>query len=156
RTHDVCFPGTRVVDRSKPPAVRAAAVPGRLGRATEGCGFVTRLRIAMVSEHASPLAMLGGVDAGGQNTHVAELATALGRNGHSVRVYTGRDDRDLRETVTLAPRVRVVHVPAGPPGPVPKDELLPFMGDFGRWLTAEWESSRFNPDVVHAHFWMSG
>ena len=27
----------------------------------------------MVSEHASPLAVLGGVDAGGQNVHVAAL-----------------------------------------------------------------------------------
>ena len=33
------------------------------------------MRIAMVSEHASPLAVLGGVDAGGQNVHVAALAT---------------------------------------------------------------------------------
>ena len=39
------------------------------------------MRIAMVSEHASPLAVLGGVDAGGQNVHVAALAAALGRRG---------------------------------------------------------------------------
>lgn len=31
------------------------------------------MRISMVSEHASPLATLGGVDAGGQNVHVAAL-----------------------------------------------------------------------------------
>jgi D-inositol-3-phosphate glycosyltransferase len=31
----------------------------------------------MVSEHASPLATLGGVDAGGQNVHVAALAHAM-------------------------------------------------------------------------------
>ena len=46
-----------------------------------------RIRIAMVSEHASPLAALGGVDAGGQNVHVAELSAALARRGHQVRVY---------------------------------------------------------------------
>ena len=39
------------------------------------------MRIAMVSEHASPLATLGGVDAGGQNVHVAALATALAAGG---------------------------------------------------------------------------
>ena len=33
------------------------------------------MRIAMVSEHASPLAAVGGVDAGGQNVHVLELGT---------------------------------------------------------------------------------
>ena len=35
----------------------------------------------MVSEHASPLAALGGVDAGGQNVHVAALSLAMGRRG---------------------------------------------------------------------------
>ena len=34
------------------------------------------MRIAMISEHASPLAALGGEDAGGQNTHVADLSAA--------------------------------------------------------------------------------
>ena len=53
------------------------------------------MRIAMVSEHASPLATLGGEDAGGQNVHVAALAAALGRRGHQVRVYTRRDDPEL-------------------------------------------------------------
>ena len=38
------------------------------------------MRIAMVSEHASPLAALGGVDAGGQNVHVAALACELARH----------------------------------------------------------------------------
>ncbi|MFD0786548.1 glycosyltransferase family 1 protein, partial [Micromonospora azadirachtae] len=45
------------------------------------------MRIAMISEHASPLAILGGEDAGGQNTHVAELSAALAAAGHDVRVY---------------------------------------------------------------------
>lgn len=35
----------------------------------------------MISEHASPLAALGGADAGGQNVHVAALAAALARRG---------------------------------------------------------------------------
>ena len=50
------------------------------------------MKIAMVSEHASPLAALGGVDAGGQNVHVAALARRLGGAGHEVEVYTRRDD----------------------------------------------------------------
>ncbi|WP_420712717.1 glycosyltransferase, partial [Streptomyces sp. SA3_actF] len=46
----------------------------------------------MVSEHASPLAALGGADAGGQNVYVARLAEQLARDGHEVTVYTRRDD----------------------------------------------------------------
>ena len=63
------------------------------------------MRIAMISEHASPLAVLGGVDAGGQNTHVAELAAALARAGHDVRVYTRRDDAGAARAVPAAGRV---------------------------------------------------
>ena len=37
------------------------------------------LKVAMVSEHASPLAALGGVDAGGQNVYVAALSASRRR-----------------------------------------------------------------------------
>jgi glycosyltransferase involved in cell wall biosynthesis len=114
------------------------------------------MRIALISEHASPLAALGGVDAGGQNTHVAELSTALADGGHDVTVYTRRDDERLAECVPVRAGVNVVHVPAGPPRYVPKDDLLPYMGQFGAWLAARWAGSAGSPDVVHAHFWMSG
>jgi glycosyltransferase involved in cell wall biosynthesis len=113
-----------------------------------------QVRIAIVSEHANPLAALGGVDAGGQNLHVAELSAALTRHGHDVTVYTRWDARDLPHTVHAATGYRVVHVPAGPPEPVPKDDLLPHMADFSRFLETPWTAAP--PDVVHAHFWMSG
>ncbi len=113
------------------------------------------MKIALVSEHASPLAVLGGVDAGGQNVHVDALARHLGQRGHEVTVYTRRDDDSRPERVPLAPGVTVVHVPAGPPRQVPKDGLLPFMDEFGRWLEQEWQREG-PPDVAHAHFWMSG
>ena len=113
------------------------------------------MRIAMVSEHASPLAVLGGVDAGGQNVHVAALSLALAARGHDVTVYTRRDDPDAPLRVSLGPGVEVVNVPAGPAEQLPKDELLPFMPEFGHWLAATWSREGL-PDVVHAHFWMSG
>ncbi|SDQ04059.1 glycosyltransferase [Quadrisphaera sp. DSM 44207] len=114
------------------------------------------MRIAMVSEHASPLAVLGGVDAGGQNVHVAALAERLAARGHAVEVYTRRDDRRLPQRVPLAPGVEVVHVPAGPPRTLPKDDLLPWMPAFAAVLAQEWADPQRRPDVVHAHFWMSG
>jgi D-inositol-3-phosphate glycosyltransferase len=112
------------------------------------------MRIAMVSEHASPLAALGGVDAGGQNVYVARLGEELARRGHDVTVYTRRDATGLPDRVALPGGAVVEHVPAGPPEPVPKDGLFPYMPAFGAYLARAWERER--PDAVHAHFWMSG
>ncbi|MEU8803609.1 glycosyltransferase [Spirillospora sp. NPDC048819] len=120
------------------------------------------MKIAMISEHASPLAAkcgppekgLGGADGGGQNVFVAELAAELGRQGHYVTVYTRRDAPAPPDRVRFAPGVTVEHVPAGPPERIAKDDLLPWMHDFGRHLEQRWAADP--PDVAHAHFWMSG
>lgn len=112
------------------------------------------MRISMVSEHASPLAALGGVDAGGQNVHVAALSQALARRGHSITVYTRRDSADLPGRVQAGQGLEVVHVDAGPPTAISKDELLPYMGALADGIAADWGSQP--PDLVHGHFWMSG
>ncbi|MBT2531047.1 glycosyltransferase [Arthrobacter sp. ISL-48] len=112
------------------------------------------MKISMVSEHASPLAALGGVDAGGQNVHVAALSAALAKRGHNVTVYTRRDATELPYRVKVGRRLEVVHVEAGPACHIPKDELLPFMGELADGIARDW--GQRPPDVVHGHFWMSG
>lgn len=112
------------------------------------------MRVAMVSEHASPLAALGGVDAGGQNVHVAALATELARRGHEVVVYTRRDSPDLDERVPLGDGVTVEHLDAGPPCEIAKDDLIEHVPAMAAELRRR--LPRFGADVVHAHFWMSG
>jgi glycosyltransferase involved in cell wall biosynthesis len=112
------------------------------------------MKIAMVSEHASPLATLGGADGGGQNVHVAALSEALARKGHQITVYTRRDAQNQPDRVEVAGGVTVEHVPAGPPRRLPKDDLLPWMPEFGAYLSGRWAAEP--PDLVHAHFWMSG
>jgi D-inositol-3-phosphate glycosyltransferase len=115
------------------------------------------MRIAMVSEHASPLAAPGGPDAGGQNVHVRELALGLARAGHAVTVHTRRDDPDLPETVQMSTEgggVRVHHVPAGPPVRLPKDRIVTHVPKLAQELERAWRAEQ--PDLVHAHFWMSG
>jgi len=110
--------------------------------------------VAMLSEHASPLATLGGVDAGGQNVHVAMLARALADRGHQVTVYTRRDDPAVPVRVPFAPGVVVEHLDAGPPSPLPKDEIWPHVTELAGSLRAALTAAP--PDLVHAHFWMSG
>lgn len=112
------------------------------------------MRIAMISEHANPQAVLGGVDAGGQNVHVDALAAALVARGHRVTVYTRREDPDQPTRSRCPGGYDVELVTAGPPESVAKDELWQWMPDFAPQLAARWSESPV--DVAHAHFWMSG
>ncbi|MFG3714522.1 glycosyltransferase [Micromonospora sp. NPDC047730] len=112
------------------------------------------MRIAMISEHASPLAALG--EAGGRHTRVAEQAAALVREGHDVRVYTRRESAAQPDSVSTPDGYQVCHVPAGPALRLPGSELMPHLGEFGRWLAGQWRDGDWTPDVAHAHHWMSG
>src|SRR4051794_6908876 len=111
-------------------------------------------RIALISEHASPLSALGGVDSGGQNVYVAQIARHLARQGHQVDVFTRRDDATLPTIVELEDRLRVIHVDAGPPCFIAKEELLAWMPQFASWME-EFIHAQGSYDLVHANFFMS-
>jgi D-inositol-3-phosphate glycosyltransferase len=111
-------------------------------------------RLAMISEHASPMARLGGVDSGGQNIYVGQLAKGLARLGYEVDLFTRRDHPLVPEVAEWVPGVRLVHVPVGPAAFVRKEELLPFMPAFGDYMLEFCRREHY--DLVHANFWMSG
>ncbi|GAC1307517.1 MAG: glycosyltransferase family 1 protein [Vulcanimicrobiaceae bacterium] len=112
------------------------------------------MNIAMVSEHANPLARLGTTDAGGQNVYVAALAEALVRAGNCVSVYTRRDSRDAQAEVRAPGGYVVRTIEAGPLRPIPKDDIYEHLEAFATSLRRLVADDR--PDVMHAHFWMSG
>lgn len=114
------------------------------------------ISVAFVSEHASPLARLGGQDAGGQNVYVDEVSRNLGRLGLRVDVFTRRDDPALPAVVEWAPGVRVVHIDAGAPRFQVKDTLWPLMPRFLAGIEAFAQHTDVSYDVVHGNFWMSG
>lgn len=113
-------------------------------------------KIALISDHASPLALLGGVDSGGQNVYVANVARQLARQGCQVDVFTRRDSPRQAPIYRWRSNIRVIHVPAGPPEFVPKEELLPCMKEFAAHLLAFFRMQRVPYDVIHANFFMSG
>src|SRR5213080_535717 len=114
------------------------------------------IRIAFLSEHASPLALLGSADAGGQNVYVDEVSRNLARRGYAVDVFTRRDNSDAPEIIDWAPGVRVVNLKAGPPKPRPKDELWPFMPEFRDSFLRFMVRDEARYDLIHGNFWMSG
>jgi glycosyltransferase involved in cell wall biosynthesis len=94
------------------------------------------------------------VDSGGQNIYVAQVASHLARLGYNVDVFTRRDAPNLPEVLEWQPRVRVVHVPAGPAQYVRKEELLPLMDDFCRYV-CDYARARGGYMAAHANFFMS-
>jgi D-inositol-3-phosphate glycosyltransferase len=112
-------------------------------------------KIAFISEHASPLATLGGVDSGGQNVYVAELAKHLAREGYDVDIYTRKDKSTLPEVYYWSPGVRVIHVTAGPAENIAKEDLLQFMPDFRDQMISFMRSEGVQYGLIHANFFMS-
>lgn len=115
-----------------------------------------RIRIAFISEHASPLALPGSIDAGGQNVYVRELALELARLEFDIDIYTRRDSMDLAEIVEMEPHIRVIHVDAGPPEYIPKEGLLNYMDLFSEYMISFIRKHKINYHLVHANFFMSG
>jgi glycosyltransferase involved in cell wall biosynthesis len=113
-------------------------------------------RIALISDHASPLAAPGSIDCGGQNVYVAHLARELAMAGHQVDVFTRRDAIGQRQLVRWRDNIRVVNVPAGPAHHVPKEQLLPYVQAFARFTTRFARHQQASYDIVHANFFMSG
>jgi glycosyltransferase involved in cell wall biosynthesis len=118
---------------------------------------MTRLRrIAFLSEHASPVALLGGEDAGGQNVYVDEVSRNLGRLGFAVDVFTRRDSAEAPEVLDWAPGVRIVNLAAGPSSFLAKDDLWPLMPDFRNAFLDFRQRSGGDYALLHGNFWMSG
>ncbi|MCZ7572116.1 MAG: glycosyltransferase [Ardenticatenaceae bacterium] len=113
-------------------------------------------RIAFLSEHASPVALLGSEDAGGQNVYVDEVTRTLGRFGYAVDIFTRRDSLDAPEIIDWAPGVRVVNLSAGPPRFLLKDQLWPLMPTFRTAFLRFMMRDGARYDLIHGNFWMSG
>jgi D-inositol-3-phosphate glycosyltransferase len=114
------------------------------------------LKIAIISDHASPLAAPGSIDCGGQNVYVAHLACQLARLGCAVDIFTRRDSPGQALLTHWQRNVRVIHVPAGPASFVSKEDMLPHMAQFARFAVGFARDQRPGYDIVHANFFMSG
>ena len=114
------------------------------------------LRIAMLSVHTCPLALLGGKETGGMNVYVRELSRELGRMGVEVDIFTRSQDPTITRVVPMADSVRVIHLPAGPEAPLPRERVYEHLDEFVDGVEA-WRLTRgVDYDLIHAHYWLSG
>ncbi|HEX2171475.1 MAG TPA: glycosyltransferase [Dehalococcoidia bacterium] len=129
--------------------------PGTQGVETPH-GSPPRLRVALISVHASPLAVLGGKDAGGMNLYVRELSRQLGDLDVAVDVFTHWRDCSQPQIVPLGPRARVVHLQAGPIAHLDKHALERDLPEFSYQLLRFREAQGLRYDLLHSHYWLSG
>jgi D-inositol-3-phosphate glycosyltransferase len=113
-------------------------------------------RVAMISEHASPVALLGGVDAGGQNVYVDAVSRGVVAHGYETDIFIVRQDPSSPEIIAWADGVRVVTLAAGPETAVPKDALWPLMPAFRDGIACFARAGGIPYDLIHGNFWMSG
>src|SRR5690606_27475194 len=111
--------------------------------------------IALISEHASPLAQSGSVDCGGQNVYVANVARELAARGWEVDVYSRRESPEQPVVTEWLPGIRVIGVPAGPAQRIPKEEILPYMEVFAAWVRRFMRRQTAQYAIIHANFFMS-
>lgn len=114
-------------------------------------------RVAMLSVHTCPLAMLGGKKTGGMNVYVRDFSRELARRGIQVDVFTRSED-DCQPTVKhdLGPGARVIHIPAGPERPIPIAQIADHLDEFVSGVVAFANSENLTYDLIHSHYWLSG
>lgn len=129
---------------------------GYVGPSVFGYETDSLRRLAAISVHTSPLATLGGKDAGGMNVYIRELSGHLARLGLPVDVFTRRTNPNAPETTQICDGVNQINITAGPEAPVDKNELFQYLPEFAAQAALYSVKQGVRYDVVHAHYWLSG
>jgi len=90
------------------------------------------------------------------NVYIRELACHLAQQGLPVDIFTRRTDPETPEVREFCPGVNVIAVTAGPPAPISKNDLFPFLPEFAEQMALYSVREGVRYDVVHAHYWLSG
>ena len=114
------------------------------------------MRVAMLSVHSSPLARLGGKEAGGMNVYVRELARELGRRGVPVDIFTRTQQPNTPLIIPLDYNVRVVNLHTGPEAPYDKNWVLTYLPEFVSRVRCFGDGEDLTYDLIHSHYWLSG
>jgi D-inositol-3-phosphate glycosyltransferase len=113
------------------------------------------LRIAMISAHSCPVGNLGTRDTGGMSVYIRELAQELGRQGHTVDIYTRIHDPADPIVMDLGPGARLIHLKAGQIDEMHKLALYCYLPEFTCNLEYYRKDNDLQYDIVFSHYWLS-
>lgn len=114
------------------------------------------MRVAMLCVHSSPLAGLGGKEAGGMNVYVRELSRELGRRGVAVDIYTRSQDPDSERITPVTRNVTLITLPAGPEAAYDKNLILDHTDAFVDGIMRYADEHHLTYDIIHSHYFVSG
>jgi D-inositol-3-phosphate glycosyltransferase len=117
---------------------------------------MNKLRIAMLSAHSCPVGNLGAKDTGGMSVYIREIARELGKQGHSVDVYTRVHDPDDAQIYHLGQQARLIHLKAGQEDGINKLALYSYLPEFTCNLESYRRDNDLHYDLVFSHYWLSG
>ena len=113
-----------------------------------------RARLAVISMHTSPTAVLGQSANGGMNVYIGEVCRSFSGCDIATDIFTRRIDGDDREIEWIAPRSRVVYLPAG--SEADKYAQIDYVDGFARRLSEFARREGVEYDVAYSHYWLSG
>ena len=109
-------------------------------------------RVAVLSVHTCPLAMLGGKETGGMNVYVRDLSMELVRRGIAVDVFTRSQNPHLPHVMhRLGPLGRVIHIPTGPEEPYDKNKVFDHLPEFVDNVKRFAADGGVQYDMSHSH-----
>jgi len=114
-------------------------------------------RIAMVSTHGYVAAHppLGAADTGGQVVYVLELSKKLAQLGYEVDIWT-RQFEDQPSEEACEKGVRILRVPCGGPGFIPKEYLHESLAEWCTGALRRIEDERLHYEFLDSHYWDAG
>ncbi len=117
---------------------------------------LSQLRIAMLSVHSCPVGNLGAKYTGGMSVYIRELARELGKQGHSVDIFTRVHDPTDPQIVNLGQKARLIHLRAGQEEEIHKLAVYSYLSDFACNLENFRKNNGLQYDLVFSHYWLSG
>jgi len=114
-------------------------------------------RIAMISTHGYVAAVppLGAADTGGQVVYVIELSKKLAQLGYEVDIWTRRFENQP-ELESVNDRVRVIRMPCGGDGFLPKEYLYQQLPEWNEHALRFIQKHRLKYSFINSHYWDAG
>ena len=112
--------------------------------------------LAVITAHSCPYSEIGSAENGGMSIYVREMTAALARREFPAVIFTRKEDPGAPPVVDFDDGTRLVHVVAGPEGPLGKDAIFYHLPEFHRGVAGWARREGIEFSLINSHYWLSG